>query len=270
LIPLLQTMPTIDELTNEIREVALLVHAAQEQSDDRERVIAAYEGVERLSQRYRELTASLSEGEKMRVERNLGRRVTDLRRLASGLPRIGILAGSTPDRQVAGASVAGERRITGVTWRNDEPKPRPDAAHVGGEIEAWCGPCERMTTHKIVAMVATGPKQVVCDACGGRHNYRTTPARKGTAEPAAAPSRQVSAQEAEAVRKAEQKAEELRALAREVAEAAQVKLFAPRERYRPGDIISHPDYGRGKVETVLRSSMLVRFPNGGLKSLMLM
>jgi hypothetical protein len=263
-------MPTIDDITNEVREVALLVHTAQEQSDDRERVMAAHQGVENLSQRYRELCASLSEGEKMRVERNLGRRVTDLRRLASLLPRIGVLAGSTPDRQVSGPSVAGERRITGVSWRNDAPKPRPDAPHVGGEIEAWCGPCDRLTTHKIIAMVGTEPKQVVCDACGGRHNYRTTPARKGAPEPAPTSTRQPSSQELDAARKAEQKAEELRALGREVAAATEVKRFDPKERYRPGDVISHPDFGRGKVETVLRSSLLVRFPNGGLKSLLLM
>src|SRR5947207_11663033 len=99
-------MPTIDELTAEARDVALLVHAAQEQSEERDRVIAAHEGVDRLSQRYRELTASLSEIEKMKVERTLGRRITDLRRLASLLPRIGNV-GTTPDRQVSGASVAG-------------------------------------------------------------------------------------------------------------------------------------------------------------------
>jgi hypothetical protein len=262
-------MPTIEELTSEARDVALLVHAAQEQSDDRDKVVAAYEGVERLSQRYRELIAGLGEMDKMKVERALGRRVTDLRRLASLLPRIGALASSTPDRQVSGASVAGERRITGVSWRTDSPKPPPTAAaRVGGEIDAWCGPCEGMTTHKIVAMVGTEPKQVVCDACGGRHNYRTTPARKG-AEPAAAAGPQASPQETEAVRKAEAKAEELRALSREVAAATEVKNFDPKERYRPGDIISHLEYGRGKVETVLRASLLVRFPNGGLKSLLL-
>jgi hypothetical protein len=110
----------------------------------------------------------------------------------------------------------------------------------------------------------------VCDACGGRHNYRTTPARKGTTEPAAPVTRQASSQELDAARKAEQKAEELRALAREVAVAPDVKTFDPKERYRPGDVISHPEYGRGKVETVLRSSLLVRFPNGGMKSLLLM
>jgi hypothetical protein len=264
-------MPTIDDLTTEIREVALLVHTAQEQAEDRERVIAAHQGIERLSERYRELCATLSEGEKLRVERTVGRRVTDLRRLASLLPRIGgVLSTSTPDRQVSGPSVAGERRITGVSWRNDAPKPRPDAPHVGGEIDAWCGPCEAMTTHRIVAMVGAEPKQVVCDACGGRHNYRTTPARKGLPEAAPVATRQATHQELEATRKAEQKAEELRVLAKEVASAEVVKRFDPKERYRPGDVISHPDFGRGKVETVLRSSLLVRFPNGGLKSLLLM
>src|SRR3954464_11295908 len=111
-------MPTIDELTAEARDVALLVHSAQEQSEERERVIAAHQGVDRLSQRYRELCASLSEGDKMKVERTLGRRVTDLRRLASALPRIGAINDTTPDRQISGPSVAGERRITGVSWRN--------------------------------------------------------------------------------------------------------------------------------------------------------
>jgi hypothetical protein len=264
-------MATIDELTAEARDVALLVHNAQEQSDDRDKVIAAHQGVERLSERYRELCAGLGEMEKMKVDRTLGRRVTDLRRLASLLPRVGSLATSTPDRQVAGPSLAGERRITGVSWRTNAPKPPPTSAlRVGGEIDAWCGPCEGLTTHKIIAMVGDQPKQVVCDACGGRHGYRTTPARKGS-EPvvAAAPSSRQSAQEQEAVRKAEAKAEELRALSREVAAAAEVKVFDPKERYRPGDIISHIEYGRGKVETVLRSSLLVRFPNGGLKSLLL-
>jgi hypothetical protein len=263
-------MPTIDELTAEARDVALLVHTAQEQADERERVIAAHQGVDRLSQRYRELCASLSESEKMRVERTLGRRVTDLRRLASALPRIGNVD-TTPDRQVTGPSVAGERRITGVSWRsNSAAPPPPSTARVGGEIESWCGPCDRMTTHKIIAMVGSSPKQVVCDACGGRHGYRTSPARKGPEAPVVSTGRQASSQTLEAERKAEQKAEELRALGREVAAAAEVKTFNPRERYRPGDVISHPDFGRGKVETVLRASLLVRFPNGGLKSLLLL
>lgn len=259
---------SFDQLTDEIREVALLVHSAQERAEDREIVKNAHLAVERLSSRYRELSSTGPEAERDAIERRLGRRVTDLRRLASMLPRIGSIAsGHTGDQANAGPSEVEARRITGVSWRHgDGAIPVvPPALRVGGEVDCWCGPCDGLTTHNIIAMVGTVPKQVVCQACNGRHGYRTTPARKSasdTPKPQTAP-------ESEAVRRAEQKAEELRALGRELAETTQVRSFDPRERYRVGEAISHPEYGRGKVETVLRSSMLVRFPNGGLKSLML-
>lgn len=257
---------TPDDLAQEIRDATLLVHNAQERAEERDVVIAAHQGVDRVLERYRELVASLPEIEQMKIERNLGRRVTDLRRLASLLPRIGAIASSTPDRQVNGPSQVGERRITGVSWRSDSRPPVPPAQGVGGTVEAWCGPCGGLTEHTIVAMVGTEPKQVVCEACGARHGYRTTPARKtaGPVETAVPAPR-----DSEAVRRAEQKAEELRALGRELASAAEVRPFDPRGRYRAGEVISHPDFGRGKVDTVLRSSLLVRFSNGGLKSLIL-
>ena len=46
-------------------------------------------------------------------------------------------------------------------------------------------------------------------------------------------------------------------------------MFDPKERYKAGEIIVHAEFGRGKIENVLRSSLLVRFSVGGLKSLML-
>jgi hypothetical protein len=257
-----------DQLTDEIREVALLVHSAQERAEDREIVKNAHLAVERLSKHYRDLSTTGSESERDAIERKLGRRVTDLRRLASMLPRIGAIASEhTGDQASAAPSEVEARRITGVSWRSDAKlgSALPPARRVGGEIDAWCGPCDGLTTHHIIAMVGDTPKQVVCQACGGRHGYRTTPARKSPSESTAG----YTPQENEAVRRAEQKAEELRALGRELAETAQVRLFDARDRYKVGEVIAHPDFGRGKVETVLRSSMLVRFPNGGLKSLML-
>jgi hypothetical protein len=186
------------------------------------------------------------------------------------LPRIGSIAsGHTGDQSSAEPSQVQERRITGVSWRSKAPlgaAVRP-ALRVGGEIDGWCGPCDNLTTHHIIAMVGDSPKQVVCQACGGRHGYRTTPARKVPNDTESAPS--TSPRETDASRRAEQKATELRALGQELAEAATVRAFSPRERYKVGEVISHPEYGRGKVETVLRSSLLARFPNGGLKSLML-
>ncbi len=263
------TSSSLQQLTDEIREVALLVHSAQERAEDREIVRNAHLAVERLSKRYRELSTTGPESEREAIERTLGRRVTDLRRLASTLPRIGSIASEhTGDQASAGPSEVQERRITGVSWRSDAPKASAFslAVRVGGEVDAWCGPCDGLTTHNVIAMVGGTPKQVVCQACGGRHGYRTTPARAKVEAASASPS---GPAESEAVRRAEQKAEELRALGRELAEAAQVRNFDARERYKVGEVISHPEFGRGKVETVLRSSLLVRFPAGGLKSFIL-
>lgn len=257
------------QLADLVRDVALQVHTAEERKEDRAVVVAAHDAVGKLAEAYRELCAAVSEMDRMKIERSLGRRVTDLRRLASLLPKVGTFATSTPDRQVQGASTIGERKITGVSWGAGDRNLAVGAAalRVGGDAEAWCGPCAAMTTHSIVAMVGNTPKQVVCQVCNGRHNFRTTPARKPSDEPTTTSS--VGRQETEAVRRAEKKADELRVLSVEVADAPNVRDWDPKERYRVGDIISHAEYGRGKVETVLRSSLLVRFARGGLKSLMM-
>jgi hypothetical protein len=261
-------VPTIDEITDELREVALQVHLAQERKEERELVIAAQQGVERLSRRYREMYGALSAGDQMRVDRTLGRRVVDIKRLASLLPKVTSVAGdSTPDR-MAGSSTVGERRITGVSWKQGQPAAATlTKLSVGAEIEAWCGKCGEITNHNIVALVGNEPKQVLCQVCNSRHAHRTTPARRSPAETAAAAaeSRPKTPQDVEAAKKAEL----LRLLALEVNAAPEIKAFDPKQRYKVGDIISHPDFGRGKIENVLRSSLLVRFPIGGLKSLML-
>ena len=258
-------MPTIDEITDELRDVALQVHTAHERKEERDLVIAAQEGVERLGRRYREMYASLSPGEQMKVDRTLGRRVVDVKRLASLLPKVAtVTADSTPDR-VAGASTVGERRITGVSWSHGRGVPTAGLT-VGGEIDSWCGKCGDTTNHHIVALVGNAPKQVLCQVCNSRHAFRTTAARRTSAEGTAANvAESRPRQDPEAAKKAAQ----LRELAVEVNAAAEIKSFDPKQRYKVGDIIAHPEYGRGKIENVLRSSLLVRFPIGGLKSLML-
>jgi hypothetical protein len=262
---------TIEKLTEEIREVALQVSSAQERIEERDFITAVHVAVERVAERYRMLYQSLSEGDRLKIDRSLGRRMSDVKRHASLLPKIGSVAASTPDRQVRGASEVGERRITGVSWgAGTRGAGAGSARHrVGGDVEAWCSPCGTLTEHSIVAMVGDQPKQVVCQRCNGRHGYRTSPARKGAAEVEVAPSRTLSGSELQAQKRADQKAAELRALATEIAEATDVRPWDPKSRYRAGEIISHPEFGRGKIETVLRSSLLVRFSVGGLKSVML-
>jgi hypothetical protein len=258
---------TLDQITQETRDAALQVHAAQERLEDRDFLATVQQTVELLGRRFNELLASLSPADRMSAERAVGRRVADVRRMASLLPKVPVpTASSTPDRQVSGASLVGERRITGVSWTHDRRAPT-SGLHVGGEVEAWCGKCEGLKTHNIVAMVGDTPRQVLCQACNSRHNYRTGPAcKRETAETAAGTgTERRAAVDPEAAKRAETQ----RALATELASASAVRSFNPKERYKAGEIISHPEYGRGKIENVLRSSLLVRFSRAGLKPLML-
>jgi hypothetical protein len=48
----------------------------------------------------------------------------------------------------------------------------------------------------------------------------------------------------------------------ELQAATNVRPFSPKERYKAGEIIEHPEHGRGKIETVTRGSLLVRFARG--------
>ena len=270
----METPPTLQQLTDEIRDLALQVSNALERAEERDLVAATHLALERVAQRYREFFAALSEGEKLTVERGLGRRLADTKRLASSLPRIGtVTAVSTPDRRVSGASEVGERRITGVSWGAGSravTSAVQGRLKVGGDVEAWCTPCGGLKEHSIVAMVGDEPKQVVCQSCNARHGYRTAPSRKATAEAEIAAARPgLTGSEREAQRRGDEKAALARALANEIAAATDVRPFDPKARYRSGEIIVHPQFGRGKIETVLRSSLLVRFSAGGLKSVML-
>jgi hypothetical protein len=260
--------PTLEQLKAELTDVSLQVHLAEERKDERDLVAAAHAGVERLSQRYRALIASLSPGEQLSVERALGRRVVDLKRLASLLPKVpGASTGSTPDRAAGGGAPEG-RRITGVSWTHERGAPKA-ALGVGADVESWCGRCADLTTHSIVAMVGSEPKQVLCQVCGSRHTHRTVAARRTAASSSATSAGETEERGRPVDPETKRKAAELRALGEEVAASTEVRLFDPRERYKAGEIISHPEYGRGKIQNVLRSSLLVRFSVGGLKSLML-
>jgi hypothetical protein len=258
---------TLESITQEVRDAALQVHAAQERLEDREFLTAVQMTVDTMKQRYRELLASLPAPEQTAAERALGRRVADVLRLASLLPRVPVsVAASTPDRQVSGASMVGERRITGVSWTHDRAAPTA-GLRVGGEVEAWCGKCGEIKTHNIIAMVGAEPKQVLCQSCGSRHAYRTEAARKRVSkdQPEVVSSGRSPVPDREAAKKAEM----MRALSEEVNSADTVRVFNAKERYKTGEIISHPEYGRGKIENVLRSSLLVRFARSGLKPLTL-
>ncbi len=140
---------------------------------------------------------------------------------------------------------------------------------VGADVESWCGRCAELTTHSIVAMVGDEPKQVLCQVCGSRHAHRTVAARRTTTGAGPAPAARSRTAGGRSIRRPSAGRPSCARSARRWPPPPTCALFDPKERYKAGQIISHPEYGRGKIENVLRSSLLVRFPIGGLKSLML-
>lgn len=249
---------------------------AHELTDDKNSTIAQVEAcnaeINSIVADYRAVRDAASPAERDQIERKFGRKVTDMLRDTACLPR---LAGgservplATDETWTTGVRTIPRRsagEIKAQAPPDDWRQPTPEGPRVGAEIDAWCGPCKRITTHRIIAMVGDEPKQVVCTSCDARHNYRLTPAR-GKKQAGASSSRDPIQRRAEARSRA--KEQQRTALQKELTAATDVVPFAKRRRYKAGQIIEHPEHGRGKVENVIRGVIVVRF-RSGLKSLTL-
>lgn len=220
------------------------------------------QAVHRLVADYRVVLAQLPANEQERVEQRVGQKVIRLRRKADQTLPAGVasgdkvpLAANTQWGPSGITSVASESPPQRASSSPPRANPRSTAPAAGREIESWCGPCKDLRLHTIIAMVGDEPKQVVCESCGARHGYRKSPVQK-RAIPLT--KRRDRAQERKNAEKERMEAE-LAALRKELDEATEVRPFEERRRYRVGEIIEHPEHGRGKVEYATRGSILVRF-----------
>jgi hypothetical protein len=221
--------------------------------------------VEAVVQEYQELLDGVAKDEQPKVERRYGRKVIDLRREAAFMPELS--AGHATVQVHKGDWPFNAASSTSV----NSPPPRKlglrvepaDGPQVGGDVESWCGHCDGLTNHVIVAMVEGKPKQVTCNACGARHLYRLTPARSRGSDASARPQPKRVKQTKEAAQ-ARRIKETREAFQNELAATTEFLPFNPRARYKAGQFIDHPQHGRGKIENVTRGSLLVRFV-GGLK-----
>jgi hypothetical protein len=229
---------------------------------------AAHAKVAAATTAYRQVMESAPPEERDHIERAQGRRVTDLRRLAAQLPQ---RSGGQAVARAADAAASGGHPflLTRTPPKSIQPgrddlrvrRGEEGLHHVGGTVEAWCGPCGELMDHTIAALVGGQPKHVVCCTCGNKHGFRTEPARKGPkapTSPAKMTPEQVESKKAEQARFA---------LIKELTSVENPRPFRTGERYKAGEIIQHPEHGRGKIETVIRGAVIVRFRDG-VKSLM--
>ena len=128
----------------------------------------------------------------------------------------------------------------------------------GSEIDAWCTRCRMDLGHRIVALVAGVPKRVICQTCGGEHAYhapRSAPSKPGVfirrtngAEPEkrAQPAGVRAAARAK-VEKDRYDAWADRTLGRTV---DAFKRYSMEQTLKSGELVLHPKFGEGYVETV--------------------
>ena len=258
-----------DELRSKIEQLAEAISEAQDAVDlaleekTRDRINAGHDKLNAAVALYDEVIKTADPQSKQHIEMRHGRKLTDLKRQVSRMPR-GAQGRTAQLAKDAGSVPFIEQRAPGRSMqefaaprRGEKPK-----YSVGGEVEAWCGPCGGMRTHNIFALVDGEPDVVICQSCSGRHGFRTTPARKASGLPEG-PSGPIQRKQAEQARvEQDKKMAEMNALRKELNEAQNVRAFSPKERYKAGEIIEHPEHGRGKVENITRGSILVRFAHG--------
>ncbi|MFO0620739.1 MAG: hypothetical protein U0745_05040 [Polyangia bacterium] len=250
----------IQKLKDDIFHVQDVVAAAIE-SGERPKQYAAGPLIPPLVRRYEELLSQSEAEEQSALERSIGRFLTDLRRQASGL------AQQVSGRPVEKAADAGQpfllsrpQAVSSYSSTLAKPKTKPKYA-VGSEVEAWCGKCKELRAHDIVAVLDDMPKQVICTFCKSRHGFRTEPARSSTSD-APAPKSTPSSSGRSGTGKNDKATKERLQFEKELLDATTAPVFDPRDNFKPGQIIAHPKWGRGKIESVLRGSILVRFLDG--------
>jgi hypothetical protein len=225
--------------------------------------------VDDLSRRFREAMARITdEKDRFQCERTFGRRVADLQKMATRLPSApeGKPAEKIVDDSFFGTRAPKSSRPPVVPGLQPGETRRRDSnvVRVTSEIDAWCGRCAMVRTQTVAAVVGDQPAQVVCTVCGTRSRYREGPAR-GKKESAAAPrATRGAAAPPTGQREADAKQKEKNELLQTLQAAENVRSYSPKERYRVGEIIEHPEHGRGRIENTLPRSLLVRFA-GGLK-----
>ena len=113
----------------------------------------------------------------------------------------------------------------------------------GDDVDARCGKCKDVRTHVIVAVSSQGQiERVQCRTCQGAHNYKN-PAPKKTSTSSSSRSSSGGAGRSSSA----------------VVPTGPTKPYSPRESFKIGDQISHPNFGLGMVSDVRASKIDVKF-----------
>ena len=127
----------------------------------------------------------------------------------------------------------------------------------GNEINSRCLKCKDVTNHTIVAMADGKIAKVVCNVCGGRHNYRP----ESPANAAAAKRKTTRAASMAKAKSAKIEAQYEELLAER--NPSKALSYAMTDIYKENDLLDHPLFGLGVItEKVLPNKIEVLFREG--------
>jgi len=127
---------------------------------------------------------------------------------------------------------------------------------VGGNVDSWCGKCGMMLAHTIEAMVEGKPARCHCNTCQSQHNYK--PFAPGEA-PRQVRERESSGRTGPSAGQA--KASHYKDLMKG-RELAMAKKYSPKDKYAPGDLVQHPNFGLGVATALKDNKIEVLFEEG--------
>jgi hypothetical protein len=129
-------------------------------------------------------------------------------------------------------------------------KPR-----VGQEINSYCGKCKIERTHIVAAMDGDVVRRVTCSMCHSTHNYKPAP---GASAPRASAASAPKAQRASAGGSRRKVS-----TAFSIDPNRPVRSYDMNSMFSAGDVIKHPKFGLGAVETTFPPNKIeVRFEEG--------
>jgi len=138
---------------------------------------------------------------------------------------------------------------------------------VGDTIESQCRRCNDRTGHNIVSIVEGEVSKVECRVCGSLHKHRASKASSGSKRTAASkPS--AAKQRSQKKKKAEEPvidAEWQRQM--EGRNEAEALAYSMEGRYRPHDLLDHPQFGIGVVQRIVQQNKMDVIFQYGLKQL---
>ena len=136
------------------------------------------------------------------------------------------------------------------SWRMLYRKPR-----VGQELNAYCGKCKDERTHIVAAMDGEIVRRVTCSMCGSTHNYKVKPAPSPASQGADATSERPKR------KTTSRRTKESNAFSIDPKKTP--KSYDMNNIFSAGDVINHPKFGLGAVETALPPNKIeVRFQEG--------